>query len=127
MADPTALIDVDHFWGDDLRVSPTGDLGQATRAVRSKERILRRLMTNLQDYLSHPTYGAGLPGRIGTLINIPEIVALIRGQMFLEDSVARSPEPTINAVEIVGGVSVSVTYTIDPDRQPVALSFSVSA
>ena len=40
-------------------------------------RILRRLLTNPGDYLWHPDYGAGLPSRIGTVVNEAELTALI--------------------------------------------------
>lgn len=137
MADLTALADVGHVWGSDIQRSPTGDLARVSGAERSKERVFRRLMTNPAtsrpngatsgDYIFHPTYGAGIPAMIGQVLDIAKLTARIRGQMLLEASVARAPAPNVTVTEIVGGVSVDLAYVALPDRQPVSLSFDVSA
>lgn len=126
MADLTALCDVGHFWGSDVQLGPTGDLARATRADRSKQRVLRRLLTNPGDYIWHPTYGAGLPAKIGQNADPAEIGSLIRTQMGLEPSVAQTPEPTVAVTPILNGISVAIVYFVLPDRQPVPLSFDVS-
>lgn len=125
MADLTALDDIDHYWGQDASLSAGGDFARANRALRSKQRILRRLLTNPGDYIFQPTYGAGLPKMVGQLVDAARIRGVIRGQMMLEASVARSPAPTIDVQAITNGVAVRVSYTVLPDRQPVALSFEV--
>lgn len=127
MADLTALCDVSHLWGGDVGLSPSGDLARVTRADRSVQRVLRRLLTNPGDYTFHPNYGAGLPARVGTNLDVAEISALIREQMALEPSVAQTPAPTIKVTPIQNGVSVSIVYVALPDRQPVPLSFDVRA
>jgi hypothetical protein len=126
MADLTALADIDQTWGGDIGLSPTGDLGRVTRAARSKQRVLRRLMTNPGDYIWHPTYGAGLPGKLGSTATASEIQALILAQMKLEPSVAQSPAPVITVTVFPGGLAVRGVYTALPDRQPVPLSFEVT-
>lgn len=126
MADLTALCDVGHFWGSDLLLSPTGDLARVTRADRSRQRVLRRLLTNPGDYIFHPTYGAGLPQRVGTIIDADEITALIQAQMRLEPSVAQTPAPVVKVAAIPNGITVNVQYVSLPDRQPVPLVFDVS-
>jgi hypothetical protein len=126
MADLTALDDIDHDWSGDVAVSLSGDLNRANRLTRSRQRVLRRLLTNPGDYIWHPTYGAGLPAQIGRNLDLAKLRALIRGQMLLEPSVLRSPEPTIVLKSIANGVAVRISYIALPDRQPVALSFSVS-
>jgi hypothetical protein len=126
MADLTALCDAGHFWGGDLLLSPTGDLARVTGADRSKQRVIRRLMTNPGDYIWHPTYGAGLPRRIGTLANPAEIKGVILAQLALEASVAKSPAPQVTVSTFVNGISVKIVYVALPDRQPVPLSFDVS-
>lgn len=127
MADLTALADVGHFWGGDVFTSASGDLQKVSRADRSKQRVLRRLLTNPGDLLFHPGYGAGLPRRVGSNLDVDEITAVIRQQMGLEVSVAQTPPPVISVSEITNGVQVSVDYTVLPDRQPVSLAFSVEA
>lgn len=121
------LDDIGHLWSEDIRVGPTGDLARVNSVQRSRERVLRRLMTNPGNYIFHPPYGAGLPARVGeNLRDIGEIKGLIRAQMFLEASVARTPPPIIEARQISGGLTVQVQYVVLPDKQPVALSFDLT-
>ena len=60
------------------------------------------------------------------IANIPKIKGLIRGQVLLEDAVARIPEPVIGVTAITNGVAVSIRYTDAPSGKPVALSFNVN-
>lgn len=126
------LNDLDHYWGNDIAASPTGDLGTVDSVARGQQRILRRLLTNPgdalgpPDYPFHPEYGAGLPRLVGTVTDLASIKALIRGQILLEDSVARLPEPDITVNAITGGVSVYIRYTDAASRTPATLSFSVN-
>lgn len=122
----TALQDIDHTWGSDVALTPTGDFGRVSGLDRSKQRVLRRLMTPIKGYLFHRDYGGGLPERIGTILNLAEIRALIRTQMQLEASVSRASPIKVGVSQITNGVSVDLAYTALPDRQPVALSFDVS-
>lgn len=122
----TALLDIDHEFGGDVGLSATGDLATVSGSVRSAQRVYRRLLTNPGDYLWHLEYGAGLPRKVGTLIDVAEISALIRTQMALEPSVAQTPPPVIAVVPIANGVAVQISYVALPDKQPTALSFSVS-
>lgn len=126
MARAPILEDLGHVWGGDLAVSPSGDVGRVSAATRSQQRVLRRLMTSQGDYLFEPDYGAGLPKRVGSLLNLTEIRTAIRGQMLREPSVARTPAPTVVVRQITGGVAVAVQYVALPDRQPVSLAFDVT-
>jgi hypothetical protein len=126
----TTLADLYNYIGGDLATSGTGDLQTVTDTLRGQQRVLRRLLTNPGDYIFHPTYGAGLPSYVGRVANIAEITALVRGQMLLEDAVAKSPAPSIAVAPIPspagGGFSVTIQYTDAPTGQPVTLSFDVS-
>ncbi len=126
MADLTTLTGVSHYYGGDVALGPTGDLGRVNGLERSKQRVLRRLLTNPGDYIFHPTYGAGLGRYVGKVVDVAAIAVLIRGQMALERSVSQSPPPTIKASLIPNGIAVSVAYVALPDRQPVALAFEVT-
>lgn len=120
------LDDIGHEWGSDLQLSPTGDLSRVSGARRSEQRVIRRLMTTAGDYVWHPSYGAGIPGRIGQALDLAQIRAVMRGQMMLEPSVSRSPAPVADVREIpVGGVGAAVQYTALPDKQPVSLTFEL--
>lgn len=120
------MKDLNQYVGDDLSSSPTGSLSPVEGLERGKQRILRRLITNPGDYLFHPTYGAGLGRYIGSLMNIPEIISLIRSQILLEDCVARKPAPVISVSSNDSTLSVSIGYTDAPLGEPVTLSFEVN-
>jgi len=122
-----ALInDISHYWGSDITASAVGDPGLASDTLRGQQRVLRRLLTNPGDYIFHPTYGAGLARYVGSTATVDEIKALIRGQMLLEEAVAKSPAPVITVRRITSGVAVQVNYNDAPSGQPVILSFNVS-
>lgn len=124
------LSDLDHYVGNDLAASGTGDLQAVSGTVRGQQRIVRRLLTNPGDYIFHPEYGAGLPKWIGRNADLAEIRGLIRGQILLEDVVAKNPEPVVVVAPIPtsqgGGFAVSIAYTDAAAGQPATLSFDVT-
>lgn len=122
----STLFDLNQYWGQDIVPASIGDLGTASGTLRGQQRILRRLLTNPGDYVFHPDYGAGLPAKVGDNVDIPVLTALIRGQILLEDAVAKTPAPQITVVEIPGGVSATVNYTDASTGTPAILSFSVN-
>ncbi|HKT53508.1 MAG TPA: hypothetical protein VJP88_03590 [Caulobacteraceae bacterium] len=121
------LLDIDHAFGGDLGVGVTGDLGTVGSVKRSQQRVLRRLLTALKTYIFHLDYGAGVPRFVGAVVDLAEVETVIRGQMFLESSVMRSPAPTIALQALTDGVSVDISYDVAPDRQPASLNFNVNA
>jgi hypothetical protein len=130
-------MDINHLWGNDIAAGSSGDLATVDGAVRNQQRILRRLLTNPQainadgsitpgDYAQHTDYGAGLPQYVGALYDPAKIRARIRGQMLLEDSVARMPEPQIDVQQIDQGISCSIIYTDTTTGTSQTLSFNVN-
>jgi hypothetical protein len=69
------LSDLNHYIGNDLTASNTGDLQPVDTTVRGQQRVLRRLLTNPGDYIFHPNYGAGLPQWIGRTADLAEMRA----------------------------------------------------
>lgn len=120
------LNDLTHYFSNDLNISNTGDIATVTGINRGQQRILRRLLTNPGAYIFQPQYGAGLPQFIGQVLNIPQITALIRSQIFLEDSVAKNPPPSITVTPILNGVSVYIKYTDASSDSASVLSFNVN-
>lgn len=131
------FYDIDNYYGGDIGVSPTGDLGNVSGITRSQQRILRRLLTNPMqtnpdgsvlppDYIFHPTYGAGLARYIGEPGKITEAVGRIKQQMVLEASVSQNPPPAISVEEIPNGLSVTIQYTDLETNQTTTLSFNVN-
>lgn len=125
------MPDISHRWGSDLLLGPTGDLATVSGIELGQQRVLRRLLTNANDYIWQVTYGAGLARFIGQPGSAARIRALIRSQIFKEAAVARSPEPVIDVLVspdgAAGTVYVHIRYVDAPSGQTQALSFSVGA
>lgn len=125
----TIMADLNHYVGNDLNAGVIGDLATVTGITRSQQRILRRLLTNPGDYIFQPDYGAGLPGKVGQLMDVQKIKALIRSQMLLEESVAPSPAPVITVSQLptdLNSLSVTIQYTDADTKLPTVLAFTVS-
>ncbi len=120
------MADSGHYFSSDLQLSATGGLLPVDSVLESQQRILRRLMTNQGDYIWEPNYGAGLPRRIGSTLDVTEMTALIRSQMYLEDSVQQIPEPQITVLPIVNGIYISISYIEADSGKPATLSFDVT-
>jgi phage baseplate assembly protein W len=122
------MPDIWHQFGSDLVAGAGGDLLTVVGTTWGQQRVLRRLLTNPGDYIWQPEYGAGLAQFIGQPVDVPAIRGVIRGQIFLEAAVARSPEPQIDVqAGTDGAVFVSVIYTDATSGQTQMLSFSVGA
>jgi hypothetical protein len=124
------INDLNHFWGNDLSPGVTGDLATVSGTLLGQQRVLRRLLTNPGDYIFHPDYGAGLPGFIGRTLDVGKVVAVIRSQILLEPSVAKTPAPQITVQQLpadLTGLAVTIAYNDADSNTPVVLSFNVSA
>ena len=122
------MPDLSHVMGNDLSLSATGDLATVDGTTFGEQRVLRRLLTNPQDYIFHPMYGAGLPNFVGQPADILRIKAVTRAQMFYEAAVARDPAPKID-VSVdpgTGTVIENIQYADAPSQQPVVLSFNLT-
>lgn len=124
------LSDINQIFSSDLSVSNKGSLATVDTTQRGQQRVLRRLLTNPGEYIFHPEYGAGLPQWIGRTADLGEMRALIRGQMLLEPSVAKSPESQVTVAPIPnasgGGFAVSIKYQDADTSAPVSLNFNVA-
>jgi hypothetical protein len=122
------MADLAHGFGADLAIGPTGDLALSDGAALTRERVLRRLLTNPGDYLWQLGYGAGLGRFVGGPADATRIRAVIRGQIFKEAAVARTPEPVVSARDDhAGGLAVDVRYGDATDAGPQLLSFTVGS
>ncbi len=121
------MQDAGLLWGGDLFPNATGDLALASGTALGQQRVLRRLLTNPGDYVWHPAYGAGLAQFIGDPSNTTAIRSRIRSQIFMEPSVLRLPEPTIEVQSSSdGSVFVQIRYVDATTNATQILSFSVS-
>lgn len=120
------MPDVFHFWGQDLTESATGDVLLVDGDDLTTQRIIRRLMTAVQGYIWHLDYGAGVPAQVGAPLNLDLVSSIIRSQIALESTVARTPAPTISVTEILNGVSVTILFYSAKTGQQATLSFDVN-
>ena len=119
------MPDADHWYGQDWKVSPTGDIAMTDGIPLANQRIVRRLMTIIKGYVWAPTYGGSVPARIGDILVIDQVTAVVRSQMYLEASVSRLPEPTIRVTPITSGVFVSIQYVDALTGLQASLQFDV--
>lgn len=120
------MADLALGFGDDLAIGPTGDLALSDGAGLTRERLLRRLLTNPGDYLWQLDYGAGLGRFVGEPAGAARIGAVVRGQIFKEAAVARTPEPVVDARDDhAGGLAVQIRYGDADGGQSQLLTFSV--
>lgn len=121
------MADVWHQFGCDLVISSTGDLAAVAGEIEGQQRVLRRLLTNVGDYIWQPDYGAGLAQFIGSPASAAQIRAVVRGQIFKETAVARTPEPVIEVQsDTTGTVCVYVRYADSVTGSTQILSFFVN-
>jgi hypothetical protein len=127
-------MDIYHDYGNDLIITPTGDLQATSGITLSNQNIVRRLLTipiviaNPPDYLQEPTYGAGLPSFVGKLNTDPvyqEIKALIISQMYLEPTVAQTPPPDVQLSGLPNNLIGTLTYTYAETNQQVVVNFAI--
>lgn len=132
------MADAAQYFSTDLGLGATGDLQVADGVLESQQRILRRLLTNptqydangnvsvVGDYIFEPNYGAGLPRYVGKKLDLDAITALIKSQMYLEESVQQQPEPQITVTPILNGIFVQIRYIEADSSKPASLSFDVT-
>jgi len=121
------MTDIALEWHDDFQPDATGDLMTVDGDDEVRERLERRLFTAVRGYVWHPSYGAGLPQKIGSVLSVSQINSIVSSQLALEASVAPSPpaqltvsaspnDPSLITIGILywdakTGVSVSFTIT----------------
>jgi phage baseplate assembly protein W len=121
------MPDIDHLWGNDLSVNATGDLATVDGTSLGEQRVLRRLLTNPGEYIWHPEYGAGLPQKVGSLLDIPALKALITAQMFQEAAVSRTPLPVITVSQTdISTASIQISYVDAQTGEQASLSFDLN-
>lgn len=122
------IYDLYNNFGEDIPLNPTNDLDRVSETLRSKQRVLRRLLTNPGDYIWHPDYGAGLPLYVGKPLNSDtesKIQSVILSQIFLEASVSKNPTPQISLQTSGQSLLIRIDYTVNPYGDPTTLTFSV--
>jgi hypothetical protein len=125
--------DIDHLWGNDIGVTPSGDINLVSGSYRTIERVIRRLMTTPTTqqgsaYPWQPTYGVGLGARVGGVLDIRGLQADVMSQILMEPSVSRTPLPviTVNQITATGVTTIGIVYTDNSGTQQ-NFSFNLAA
>lgn len=104
------MADLSLEWGDDLFLAPAGDLLLVDGPEETRQRLERRLLQAARAYIFHPLYGLGLPQRIGKVLTVPVLRALVRTQVAYESNVARLPRPKVDVTYVASNPGL---YVID--------------
>ncbi|SHG92193.1 hypothetical protein [Bradyrhizobium erythrophlei] len=122
------MADLSLEWEDDFGVDATGDLLVVDGDDEVRQRLERRLFTAVQGYVWHPDYGAGLPQKIGSVLSVEEIRAVVTSQLALEASVAPSPPAQITVSADLNQPDLTTIGILYWDAQTgVSVSFSITA
>ena len=103
------MTDLALIFGNDLSVDATGDLAVSTGTEEGEERVLRRLLTNPNEYIWQAAYGAGLAVFLGQPNAAANIQAIIQSQLTQEAIVETDPPPVVT---VTGQSNNSVFVTI---------------
>lgn len=101
-----------HIAGGDLALSATGGLSVVTGAEQTRQALLRRLCTNPGAYIWQPGYGAGLPAKVGAVIDEAAIRALVLAQTQAEAGVDQTRPVTVTlTTPKAGACLLAISYT----------------
>ena len=104
----------------------TGDLLVVDGDDEVRQRLERRLFSATQSYIWHPSYGAGLPQKIGSVLSASEIKSVCAAQLALEASVAPSPPAQLTVTAQPGGLTViGIQYW--NAKTGVSVSFTITS
>lgn len=101
-----------HTIGGDLDLSGTGGLAVVTGSDKTQQALLRRLCTNAGAYIWQLDYGAGLPARVGSVMDETSIRALVLEQMQDEAGVDQTQSITVTITSPkTGAYLLAISYT----------------
>ncbi|MCF3945312.1 hypothetical protein AiwAL_04655 [Acidiphilium sp. AL] len=117
------MADLSLVYGGDLAIGATGDLAISTGSALTEQRVLRRLLTNPDDYIWQLSYGAGLGRFVGAAGAAGQIAAVARAQLHQETRVAQTPLPRIGVNHAdPSGIAMTIDYRDAMTGQSVALT-----
>lgn len=125
--------------GGDLGISPSGGVATSDGDVYSRQRVIRRLATNLRivnddgsildcDYLFHDGYGTRLGRAVGdapSQADLDVIEDSVRKALAAEDTVSQTDPPVINFTIVADGIRLTISYVSALSNKPVSIAILV--
>jgi hypothetical protein len=124
-------MEIYHYYGNDLLLDTNGDLLSASGPILTQQSLLRRLITAAPNYKWEQTYGAGIGSNVGLALSAQRfntIKATIISQVYLEDTIAKTPAPTITIKQTgINTINCTILYYDAITNQPFVLSFNATS
>jgi hypothetical protein len=122
-------MEIYQVFGDDISLTGNGNILMVQGDQETYQRLTRRLCTEPGQYLWELSYGTGLQEFIGqplSTANVKAITGRIRRSMYMEQTVARSPEPVINLTASGNNLNCNIEYVSVTSGKLYTLSFTVN-
>lgn len=120
------MVDLALQFGGDISIGPAGDIAVIDGPALTQQRVLRRLLTNSDDYIWQLGYGAGLGQFVGQPAAPAAITGVARAQLLQETAIAQTPPLVINTVVGNDGtVTLSLRYANAASGQTDNVSISI--
>lgn len=114
---------ISHVMGEDLTLVAGQGLAVVEGAEAVRQNLLRRLCTNVGDYIWQLDYGAGLPAMVGDPAVVTTIKSVIMAQMALESGVDQTQPVDVSVLlGSNGAVQCSISYVDALTQQSQLLS-----
>lgn len=124
-------MQIQHYFGNDLTLTPAGDLVYSNEPQLTQQAIIRRLLTNTGTYIWHPTYGVGIGKYVGQNASaeaLDEIQNLITSQINSESTVAANPPPQVTLTPMNGEyLQCDILYFDALSKNPQTISFNLNS
>jgi hypothetical protein len=120
-------MDLAHFYGGDLSLTPSGGLATVSGTKEGEQRVLRRILTLQGNDIWEGDYGGNVPALIGSAATPSAVEGELRVQMLAEAVVAQVPPPTVKVMPFGnGGQAVTIRYVDAATGDAGFLSFQAS-
>lgn len=116
------MPDLTHTWGEDLKLSPTGNLALSSGSDWGTTAVVRMLMTNPGDDEFNPDFGGGIRAFIGSTASNQQIQASILKSMRSLAAVDQTVPVSVVVVSDAGTRFVKIKYVDSASGQTVALT-----
>jgi len=107
----TTIVDLFHYYGGDLQLSPTGGLALASGASLTDQTVVRFVLTNPGDDPFNPTWGLGAAKMVGQVEAVVQVQALVLAGLKTLSIIDQTQPITVSAsLDDVGDLNVSMQY-----------------